>query len=151
MKESAKIAYSYVKSKAEELGINPEDFSKYDVHVHVPAGAIPKDGPSAGIAITTAIASLLSQRPVRSDVAMTGEITLTGKVLPVGGLKEKILAAKRTGIKNVILPKGNKEEVMSDLPAYVRKSINLIFVEHIDEVFKIALKEKQVEPQKSES
>jgi len=151
MKESAKIAYSYVKSKAEELGINPEDFSKYDVHVHVPAGAIPKDGPSAGIAITTAIASLLSQRPVRSDVAMTGEITLTGKVLPVGGLKEKILAAKRAGIKNVILPKGNKEEVMSDLPAYVRKSVNLIFVEHIDEVFKIALKEKQVEPQKSES
>jgi ATP-dependent Lon protease len=151
MKESAKIAYSYVKSKAEELGINPEEFSKYDVHVHVPAGAIPKDGPSAGIAITTAIASLLSQRPVRSDVAMTGEITLTGKVLPVGGLKEKILAAKRAGIKNVILPKGNKEEVMSDLPAYVRKSINLIFVEHIDEVFKIALKEKQVEPQKSES
>ncbi|MGC9120050.1 MAG: endopeptidase La [Sulfurihydrogenibium sp.] len=151
MKESAKIAYSYVKSKAEELGINPEEFSKYDVHVHVPAGAIPKDGPSAGIAITTAIASLLSQRPVRSDVAMTGEITLTGKVLPVGGLKEKILAAKRAGIKNVILPKGNKEEVMSDLPAYVRKSVNLIFVEHIDEVFKIALKEKQVEPQKSES
>ncbi|MGB9766157.1 MAG: endopeptidase La [Sulfurihydrogenibium sp.] len=151
MKESAKIAYSYVKSKAEELGINPGEFSKYDVHVHVPAGAIPKDGPSAGIAITTAIASLLSQRPVRSDVAMTGEITLTGKVLPVGGLKEKILAAKRAGIKNVILPKGNKEEVMSDLPAYVRKSVNLIFVEHIDEVFKIALKEKQVEPQKSES
>lgn len=151
MKESAKIAYSYVKSKAQELNIDPEEFSKYDIHVHVPAGAIPKDGPSAGISITTAIASLLSQRPVRSDVAMTGEITLTGKVLPIGGLKEKILAAKRAGIKNVILPKGNKEEVMSDLPAYVRKAVNLIFVEHIDEVLKIALKEKQVEPEKSES
>ncbi|MFN3786885.1 MAG: endopeptidase La [Sulfurihydrogenibium azorense] len=151
MKESAKIAYSYVKSKAQELGIDPEDFNKYDVHVHVPAGAIPKDGPSAGIAITTAIASLLSGRPVRSDVAMTGEITLTGKVLPIGGLKEKILAAKRAGIKNVILPKGNKEEVMSDLPAYVRKSVNLIFVDHIDEVLKIALKDKKIEPEKSES
>ncbi|WP_028950820.1 endopeptidase La [Sulfurihydrogenibium subterraneum] len=151
MKESAKIAYSYVKSKAQDLGIDPEDFNKYDIHVHVPAGAIPKDGPSAGISITTAIASLLSSRPVRSDVAMTGEITLTGKVLPIGGLKEKILAAKRAGIKNVILPKGNKEEVMSDLPAYVRKSVNLIFVDHIDEVLKIALKDKEVEPEKSES
>ncbi len=151
MKESAKIAYSYVKSKAQELEIDSEDFNKYDIHIHVPAGAIPKDGPSAGIAITTAIASLLSQRPVRSDIAMTGEITLTGKVLPVGGLKEKILAAKRSGIKNVILPKGNKEEVMSDLPAYVRKAVNLIFVDHIDQVLKIALKEKQVESEKSES
>ena len=153
MKESARIAFSYVKSKAKELGIDPEEFGKYDLHIHVPAGAIPKDGPSAGIAITTGIASVFTNRPVRSDVAMTGEITLRGKVLPVGGLKEKILAAKRAGIKTVILPKDNKEEVMSDLPPYVRKSMNLIFVDHIDEVFKIALREekKEVENQESES
>jgi len=153
MKESARIAFSYVKSKAKELGIDSEEFGKYDLHIHVPAGAIPKDGPSAGIAITTGIASVFTNRPVRSDVAMTGEITLRGKVLPVGGLKEKILAAKRAGIKIVILPKDNKEEVMSDLPPYVRKSMNLIFVDHIDEVFKIALREekKEVENQESES
>jgi ATP-dependent Lon protease len=153
MKESARIAFSYVKSKAKELGIDPEEFGKYDLHIHVPAGAIPKDGPSAGIAITTGIASVFTNRPVRSDVAMTGEITLRGKVLPVGGLKEKILAAKRAGIKTVILPKDNKEEVMSDLPPYVRKSMNLIFVDHIDEVFKIALREekKEVENQESKS
>jgi ATP-dependent Lon protease len=153
MKESARIAFSYVKSKAKELGIDPEEFGKYDLHIHVPAGAIPKDGPSAGIAITTGIASVFTNRPVRSDVAMTGEVTLRGKVLPVGGLKEKILAAKRAGIKTVILPKDNKEEVMSDLPPYVRKSMNLIFVDHIDEVFKIALREekKEVENQESKS
>ncbi|MCX7759648.1 MAG: endopeptidase La [Hydrogenothermaceae bacterium] len=141
MKESAKAAYSYVKSKAEEYGINPEDFNKYDIHVHVPAGAIPKDGPSAGIAIATAIMSIFTNRPVKPDVAMTGEITLRGKVLPIGGLKEKILAAKRAGIKTVILPKDNKEEVMEDLPEYVRKAVDLVFVENVDEVFKIALEE----------
>lgn len=143
MKESAKAAYSYVKSKAQEYDINPEDFNKYDVHVHVPAGAIPKDGPSAGIAIATAIMSVFSERPVRADVAMTGEITLRGKVLPVGGLKEKILAGKRAGIKTIILPKDNKEEVMEELPDYVRKSVNLVFVDNIEEVFKIALEEKK--------
>ncbi len=141
MKESAMTALSYVKSKSEEYGINPEDFQKYDVHVHVPAGAIPKDGPSAGIAITTAIFSLFTQKPVKADVAMTGEITLRGKVLPVGGLKEKILAAKRADIKTVILPKDNKDEVMEDLPPFARKSLNLVFVEHIDEVFPIAIKD----------
>ena len=141
MKESAMTALSYVKSKSEEYGINPEDFQKYDVHVHVPAGAIPKDGPSAGIAITTAIFSLFTQKPVKADVAMTGEITLRGKVLPVGGLKEKILAAKRADIKTVILPKDNKDEVMEDLPPFARKSLNLVFVDHIDEVFPIAIKD----------
>ena len=141
MKESAMTALSYVKSKAEEYKIDPELFQKYDVHVHVPAGAIPKDGPSAGISIATAICSLFTELPVRADVAMTGEITLRGKVLPVGGLKEKILAAKRAGIKDVILPKDNKDEVMEDLPPFARKDINLIFVEHVDEVFKIAIKD----------
>jgi len=141
MKESAMTGLSYVKSKSEEYGINPEDFQKYDIHVHVPAGAIPKDGPSAGIAITTAIFSLFTEKPVKADVAMTGEITLRGKVLPVGGLKEKILAAKRADIKTVILPKDNKDEVLEDLPPFARKSLNLIFVDHIDEVFPIAIKE----------
>ncbi|MEZ0323247.1 MAG: endopeptidase La [Hydrogenothermaceae bacterium] len=155
MKESARAAYSYVKSKAEEYGINPEEFNKYDIHVHVPAGAIPKDGPSAGIAIATAIMSIFTNRPVKPDVAMTGEITLRGKVLPIGGLKEKILAAKRAGIKTVILPKDNREEVMEDLPEYVRKAVDLIFVENVDEVFKIALeepiKDKEVGDSKSSS
>ncbi|RMA96022.1 endopeptidase La [Hydrogenothermus marinus] len=139
MKESARTALSYVKSKAEEYGINPEDFDKYDVHIHVPAGAIPKDGPSAGIAITTAIFSIFSELPVSSDVAMTGEITLRGHVLPVGGLKEKILAAKRAGIKTVILPEKNKDEVLEDLPPFVRKDLDLRFVDHIDQVFPIAI------------
>ncbi|MBK3332418.1 endopeptidase La [Persephonella atlantica] len=140
MKESAMTALSYVKSKSAEYRIDPKDFQKYDVHVHVPAGAIPKDGPSAGISIATAICSLFTQLPVRADVAMTGEITLRGKVLPVGGLKEKILAAKRAGIKTVLLPKENREEVMEDLPPFARRNLELIFVEHIDEVFKIAIK-----------
>jgi len=141
MKESAMTALSYVKSKSKEYGINVKDFQNYDVHVHVPAGAIPKDGPSAGISIATAICSLFTQLPVRADVAMTGEITLRGKVLPVGGLKEKILAAKRAEINTVILPKDNKDEVMEDIPPFVRKNLNLVFVEHIDEVFKIAIKD----------
>ncbi|NPA57782.1 MAG: endopeptidase La [Aquificae bacterium] len=141
MKESAMTALSYVKSKSDEYGIDVKDFQKYDVHVHVPAGAIPKDGPSAGISIATAIASLFTQLPVKSDVAMTGEITLRGKVLPVGGLKEKILAAKRADIHTVILPEGNRDEVMEDLPPFTRKNINLVFVDHIDDVFKIAIKD----------
>ncbi|WP_456384867.1 endopeptidase La [Persephonella sp.] len=141
MKESAMTALSYVKSKSEEYGIDVKDFQKYDVHVHVPAGAIPKDGPSAGISIATAICSLFTQLPVRADVAMTGEITLRGKVLPVGGLKEKILAAKRAEIDTVILPKDNKDEVMEDIPPFARKNINLVFVEHVDEVFKIAIRD----------
>jgi len=140
MKESAMTGLSYIRSKSEEYGINPKDFQKYDIHVHVPAGAIPKDGPSAGISIATAICSVFTELPVRSDVAMTGEITLRGNVLPVGGLKEKILAAKRAGIKNVILPKDNKDEVMEDLPSFARKDLNLIFVSHVDEVFKTAIK-----------
>ncbi len=141
MKESAITALSYVKSKSKEYGIDPQIFQKYDIHVHVPAGAIPKDGPSAGISIATAICSVLIELPVRSDVAMTGEITLRGNVLPVGGLKEKILAAKRAGIKNVILPKDNRDEVMEDLPSFVRKDLNLIFVEHVEEVFKTAIED----------
>jgi len=143
MKESAQAALSYIKSKAEDYGIDPEVFSNFDVHIHVPEGAVPKDGPSAGITIATALVSLFIERPVRMDVAMTGEVTLRGRVLPVGGLKEKILAAKRAGIYEVILPEKNKDEVLEDLPEYVRDKMTLNFVKNLDEVFDIALLAKQ--------
>jgi len=142
MKESAQAALSYIKANAEHLGIDPSVFSEIDIHVHVPEGAVPKDGPSAGVAIATALASLLTETPVRMDVAMTGEITLRGRVLPVGGLKEKILAAKRAGIEEVILPEKNRDEVMEDLPDYVRDKIKIHFVSHLDEVFSIALTQR---------
>ncbi|MEJ5338960.1 MAG: endopeptidase La [Aquificaceae bacterium] len=137
MKESAQAALSYIKSKAEDYSIDPETFSGYDVHVHVPEGAVPKDGPSAGITLAVALLSLFTGREVRTDVAMTGEITLRGRVLPVGGLKEKILAAKRAGIYEVILPSKNRDEVMEDLPQYVRDKMTLHFVDSLDEVFGI--------------
>lgn len=139
MKESAQAAMSYIKSKAEDYGINPEEFSNWDVHIHVPEGAVPKDGPSAGITIATALLSLFTDVPVRSDIAMTGEATLRGRVLPVGGLKEKILAAKRAGIYEVILPEKNKDEVLEDLPAYVRDKMTFHFVKDLDQVFERAL------------
>ncbi|WP_448588426.1 endopeptidase La [Thermocrinis sp.] len=144
MKESAQAALSYIKSKAEEYGINPEEFSNWDIHVHVPEGAVPKDGPSAGITIATAIFSLLTNTPVRPDIAMTGEVTLRGRVLPVGGLKEKILAAKRAGIYEVILPEKNKEEVLEELPAYVREKMTFHFVKDLDQVFELALVREEV-------
>jgi Lon-A peptidase. Serine peptidase. MEROPS family S16 len=139
MKESAQAAMSYIKSKAEDYGIDPEEFSNWDVHIHVPEGAVPKDGPSAGITIATALLSLFTDVPVRSDIAMTGEVTLRGRVLPVGGLKEKILAAKRAGIYEVILPEKNKDEVLEDLPAYVRDKMTFHFVKDLDQVFEKAL------------
>ena len=144
MKESAQAALSYIKANAEAYGIDPDMFSSVDVHIHVPEGAVPKDGPSAGVAIATALISLFTDTPVRMDVAMTGEITLRGRVLPVGGLKEKILAAKRAGIYEVILPDKNKDEVLEDLPEYVRDKMNLHFVSHLDEVFRITLVEYPV-------
>ncbi|QWK19569.1 MAG: endopeptidase La [Hydrogenobacter thermophilus] len=143
MKESAQAALSYIKSKAEDYGIDPDVFSNFDVHIHVPEGAVPKDGPSAGITIATALISLFTERPVRMDIAMTGEVTLRGRVLPVGGLKEKILAAKRAGIYQVILPEKNKDEVLEDLPEYVRDKMTLHFVSNLDEVFDLALLTKQ--------
>jgi ATP-dependent Lon protease len=141
MKESAQAALGFIKANADEYGIK-YDFSKIDIHVHVPAGAIPKDGPSAGITIATAMLSALTNRKVRKEVAMTGEITLGGKVLPVGGLKEKILAALRYGAKTVILPEKNKAEVIEELPEDVKKKINLVFVERIEPVFDLALYEE---------
>jgi ATP-dependent Lon protease len=139
MKESAQAALSYIRSRAKRLGINEDVFSKTDIHIHVPAGAIPKDGPSAGITMAVAIASTLTGRPVDKKVAMTGEVTLRGRVLPIGGLKEKILAAKRMGIRKVIIPKRNEKD-LEDIPKYVKKDMEFIFVEKMDEVLKVALK-----------
>jgi ATP-dependent Lon protease len=138
MRESAQAAVSYVWSNAEALDIDPKLFEGKTIHVHVPAGAIPKDGPSAGVTITTALASLATRRPVRSDVAMTGEITLLGKVLPVGGIKEKVLAAHRAGIRSVILPSRNERDV-EEVPEELRRQLSFIFVEHAEEVLRHAL------------
>jgi ATP-dependent Lon protease len=138
MRESVNAAYSYVRSRSEELEIEDEAFKDFDVHVHFPVGAIPKDGPSAGIAVTLAIASTLSNRPVRHDIAMTGEVTLRGKVLEVGGIKEKVLAAYRAGIRRLILPRGNERD-LRDVPDDVRRRIHFDYVERMEEVIKIAL------------
>lgn len=139
MKESAQAALSYVRSKAKRLNINDALFSKSDIHIHVPAGAIPKDGPSAGITMATAIASALTGMPVNKGVAMTGEVTLRGRVLPIGGLKEKTLAAKRMGIKTIVLPKRNKKD-LEDIPKYIKKDMEFVFTETMDDVLRVALK-----------
>ena len=141
MRESAQAAYSYAKSRAKELQIDPEDFNTYDVHIHIPEGAIPKDGPSAGITLATALVSCLSQRPVRKDVAMTGELTLRGNVLPVGGVKEKVLAARRARVTKIILPAQNRRD-LDDVPKEPFKDIQFVFVDHMRQVFREALKEK---------
>jgi len=138
MKESAQAALSYVRNRAESMGIDPNFFQQSDIHLHIPAGAIPKDGPSAGITMATALASLLLRRPVKPFVGMTGEITLRGRVLPIGGIKEKILAAARFGLKTVILPKQNEAD-LDDVPESVRNEIEFILVERVDEVLEAAL------------
>ncbi len=138
MKESAQAALSYIRSKTKELGIEENFYQKHDIHIHVPAGAIPKDGPSAGIAMFIALTSLLTNKPVRSDVAMTGEITLRGLILPVGGIKEKVLAGKRAGIKTIILPQKNEKD-LEELADHVKEGLEFRFVQRMDEVVKIAL------------
>ncbi len=138
MKESASAALSYLKSRALSLGIDPVLFDKNDIHVHVPAGAQPKEGPSAGVTVLTAMASLLTGRPVRDDVAMTGEITLRGRVLPIGGIKEKVLGAHRAGLRRVLLPRRNEAD-LDDIPSDLRKEMKLVLVESIDEVLREAL------------
>src|SRR5213596_1452397 len=141
MKESVQAALSLVRSRASQLEVKAEDFREMDIHVHVPAGAVPKDGPSAGIAMFTALASLFSNRPVRPDVAMTGEITLRGLVLPIGGLKEKSLAAMRAGISTVIIPKLNEKDLV-DVPEEAKQKLKFIPVENVDEVLNAALEKK---------
>ncbi len=141
MKESARAALSYARSRASELGIDSSKFSKYDIHIHLPAGAIPKDGPSAGVTIATALISSLTGRKVNHRVAMTGEITLRGRVLPVGGIKEKVLAAVRHGIKEIIIPLRNKRD-LEEIPKPLLENIKIILVEHMDEVLKVALAAK---------
>lgn len=138
MKESAQAALSYVRTKVEDLGINPDFYEKTDIHIHVPEGATPKDGPSAGITIATALVSALTKRPVKRDVGMTGEITLRGRVLPIGGLKEKSLSAHRAGIKTIILPKENEKDI-EEIPETVKEGLSFILVSHLDEVLKVAL------------
>ena len=145
MRESARAALSYVRSEAAALGIAPNFFNGIDLHLHVPAGAIPKDGPSAGIAMATALASLLTGRPVRDDVAMTGEITLRGRVLPIGGLKEKVLAAHRAGIRTVIMPQRNEAD-LDEVPAELRSEMTFVPVERIEQVLDAALRPEPVEP-----
>ena len=149
MKESIDTAYSVVRSHAQALGIEPEVFEKTDVHVHVPEGAIPKDGPSAGITMYTTLVSVFTKIPVKSDVAMTGEITLQGRVLPIGGLKEKLLSALRGGIKTVVIPKGNEKD-LAELPEIVKKELKIVLAENVSDVLKVAL-EHPVTPLKTET
>jgi ATP-dependent Lon protease len=144
MKESAQAALSYIRAHTEEYDIPPTFYEKMDIHIHVPAGAIPKDGPSAGVTMASAILSMLTRKPVRNDIAMTGEITLRGKVLPVGGIKEKVLAARRAGIKNVILPSKNMDD-LEEIPAGTKKQMKFHPVDSLDEVFMLALKRKRKE------
>jgi ATP-dependent Lon protease len=138
MQESVQAALSYVRSHARQYGIKPNQFESMDIHLHVPEGAIPKDGPSAGITMATALISAFSEYKVRRDVAMTGEITLRGKVLPIGGLKEKLLAAHRAGIKTVIVPNQNRKDLV-DVPKKARRDLNVVFVDTMDQVLDAAL------------
>ncbi|WP_371932664.1 S16 family serine protease [Bacillus carboniphilus] len=138
MKESAQAAFSYIRSNATELNINEDFHEKNDIHIHVPEGAIPKDGPSAGITMATALISALTGRAVNKEVGMTGEITLRGRVLPIGGLKEKSLSAHRAGLKKIIIPKDNEKDI-EDIPDSVREDLKIVLVSHLDEVLKHAL------------
>jgi ATP-dependent Lon protease len=138
MRESGQAAMSLVKSRAQALGVDPALFEKSDVHIHVPAGATPKDGPSAGVAMFLALASLLTSRPVRSDTAMTGEISLRGLVLPIGGVKEKVLAAMRAGITRVLLPARNRKD-MQDIPQEARERVEFIWLENVDDAIRAAI------------
>jgi ATP-dependent Lon protease len=145
MKESARAALSWVRAEAERLGIDARFFDHSDLHMHVPAGAIPKDGPSAGIAMSTSLVSLLTGRPIKENLAMTGEITLRGKVLPIGGIKEKVLAAHRAGIRTVILPRRNQNDV-DDIPEEVRRELMFVFADRMEEVLDAALSPRVAEP-----
>ena len=138
MQESAKAAYSYVRANVDKYDIPAEFYKKNDIHIHVPEGAVPKDGPSAGVTMVTALVSALSKKKVKGSVAMTGEVTLTGRVLPIGGVKEKCLAAHRIGIETVILPKDNKKNV-KEIPSSIKGKLNLIFADKVEDVLQNAL------------
>ena len=138
MQESARAALSYVRSISVKLGLDPGFYRKVDIHIHIPEGAIPKDGPSAGITLTTALVSALTKHKVRRDVAMTGEVTLRGRVLPIGGLKEKIMAAHRGEMKTIIIPKENEKD-LKDIPERILKNLEIVPVSHVDEVLRLAL------------
>ncbi len=138
MQESAQAAFSYMKSRCHQLLIDPEEFEHLDIHIHIPEGAIPKDGPSAGITIATALISAFTERPIYKDVGMTGEITLRGRVLPIGGLKEKILAAHRSGLKRILIPERNVKDLV-DVPKKVLSDMKMIPVTHMDQVLEVAL------------
>lgn len=138
MRESAKAARSYIRSRAKQLGFDANEMARTDVHIHVPAGAVPKDGPSAGITMATALASLYAGAAARTDTAMTGEVTLSGLVLPVGGIKEKVLAAHRAGLQRIILPKENEKDLI-EVPEHVRMYLEFVLAEQIDEVLACAI------------
>jgi ATP-dependent Lon protease len=138
MKESIDAASSYVRSISPEIGVKPPRFEKWDIHVHVPEGATPKDGPSAGLAMVTSIVSVLTNIPVRKDIAMTGEVTLRGNALAIGGLKEKLLAAMRGGIKTVLIPRENEKD-LTEIPDNVKEGLDIIPVDHVRDVLKLAL------------
>jgi ATP-dependent Lon protease len=142
MKESAQAALSWVRSHAADLAIRPDFWESSDLHVHIPAGAIPKDGPSAGVTMLTSLVSLLTQRAVRKDLAMTGEITLSGRVLPVGGIKEKVLAAHRAGVRTVVLPSRNEKNLLEDVPREIREAMTFHLVDTADQVLAVALEER---------
>jgi ATP-dependent Lon protease len=148
MQESVQAALSYLKSRASEFEIDPESFENTDIHLHIPEGAIPKDGPSAGITVASALTSAFTNRKIRRDVGMTGEITLRGRVLPVGGVREKVLAAHRAGVKTVIIPKRNLKDLV-DVPKKARNDLNIRPVEHLDEVLKIAVLPPQLKPKRT--
>ena len=138
MKESARIAVSYVRSVAFQYGVDKEFFSKNDIHIHIPEGAVPKDGPSAGITMATAVLSAVSKKPVRAKLAMTGELTLRGKVLPIGGLKEKLLAAGKYGIQTVLVPKQNEQDV-AEMDVEITDGLRIVYVENMEQVVKEAI------------
>jgi len=148
MNESARAALSFVRSRAKHLGLTDDFFDKSDIHLHIPAGAQPKDGPSAGVTMATALVSLVSGRKVKPHVGMTGEITLRGQVLPIGGVKEKVLAAHRNGLKTVILPKRNKQDI-DDVPDEIKQSMKFIFAETVDDVLASALESNHKSSQKA--
>jgi ATP-dependent Lon protease len=138
MRESIQAAHSYVRSKSDVLGVDFNDFNEFDIHIHFPSGAIPKDGPSAGVTVCLVIASVMSERPIRNDIAMTGEVTLRGRVLPVGGIKEKISAAYRSGIYHVVMPKENRKD-LKELPKEIVRKTKFTLIERVDELFEICL------------